>query len=76
MRIPGTQHGDWWSTNGLWIYAAVGSVAMASKYLITWRGRHVFNPANLGLVLAFVILGSERAEPLQSPGGGRSHRLS
>ena len=36
MRIPGTQHGDWWSTNGLWIYAAVGAVAMASKYLITW----------------------------------------
>ncbi len=65
MRIPGTQHGDWWSTNGLWIYAAVGTIAMVSKYLITWRGRHVFNPSNLGLVLAFLILGSERAEPLQ-----------
>jgi MFS transporter, putative metabolite:H+ symporter len=65
MRIPGTQHGDWWSTNGLWVYAAVGTVAMVSKYLITWRGRHVFNPSNLGLVLCFLILGSERAEPLQ-----------
>ncbi|HTR32693.1 MAG TPA: MFS transporter [Gaiellaceae bacterium] len=65
MRIPGTQHGDWWSTNGLWIYAAVGAVSMASKYLITWRGRHVFNPSNLGLVLCFLILGSTRAEPLQ-----------
>ena len=39
--------------------------SMASKYLITWRGRHVFNPSNLGLVLCFLILGSERAEPLQ-----------
>ncbi len=65
LRIPGTQHGDWWSTNGLWIYAAVAAVSMFSKYLITWRGRHVFNPSNLGLVLCFLILGSQRAEPLQ-----------
>ncbi len=65
MRIPGTQHGDWWSFHGVWIYAAVGAVAMASKYLIQFRGRHVFNPSNLALVLAFVILGSTRVEPLQ-----------
>ena len=38
---------------------------MASKYLIHCRGRHVFNPSNLALVLAFLILGSRRVEPLQ-----------
>ena len=65
MRIPGTPHGAWWSFNGVWIYAAVGVVAMASKYLIKFRGRHVFNPSNLALVLTFVILGSTRVEPLQ-----------
>ena len=38
---------------------------MLSKYLILFRGRHIFNPSNLGLVLCFLILGSSRAEPLQ-----------
>ena len=29
-----------------------------------WRGEHVFNPSNFGLVLCFLILGRSRAEPL------------
>jgi hypothetical protein len=37
---------------------------MASKYLIRWRGRHIFNPSNLGLVLAFVVLGPKYTEPM------------
>jgi ASPIC and UnbV/FG-GAP-like repeat/NQR2, RnfD, RnfE family len=65
MRIPGTEHGEWWSFRGVWIYSLVGAVAMASKYLIRWRGGHIFNPSNIALVLAFVILGSSRVEPLQ-----------
>src|SRR3984957_2747722 len=65
LRVPGTRHGDWWTFRGVWVYAAVGAVAMASKYLIHFRGKHVFNPANLALVLGFVILGSGRADPLQ-----------
>jgi hypothetical protein len=64
LRVPGTEHGDWWSTNGLWIYAAVAAGSLLSKYLIQFRGRHVFNPSNLGLVVCFLILGSSRAEPL------------
>ncbi len=65
LRVPGTRHGDWWTFHGVWVYAAVGAVAMASKYLIHFRGRHIFNPANFALVLAFLILGSGRADPLQ-----------
>jgi hypothetical protein len=65
LRIPGTQHGEWWSTNGLWIYSATAAVAMASKYLVKFRGRHIFNPSNVALVLTFVVLGSTRVEPLQ-----------
>jgi hypothetical protein len=63
LRVPGTFHGDWWSTHGVWIFVGVVAFSMASKYLIRWRGRHIFNPSNLGLVLAFVILGPAYTEP-------------
>ena len=63
LRVPGTFHGQWWSTRGIWIFIGVVAVSMASKYLIRWRGRHIFNPSNLGLVLAFVILGPRYTEP-------------
>jgi ASPIC and UnbV/FG-GAP-like repeat len=64
LRVPGTEHGDWWSMKGAWIFAATSAVALLSKYLIRVRGRHVFNPSNFGLVLCFLLLGSERADPL------------
>src|SRR5437763_13707054 len=63
LRTPGTLHGQWWSLQGIWIFVAVVAVAMASKYLIRWHGRHIFNPSNLGLVLAFVALGPQYTEP-------------
>ncbi len=64
LRVPGTEHGDWWSMHGWWIYAGTAAVSLLSKYLIRFRGRHVFNPSNFGLVLCFLLLGSTRAEPL------------
>jgi len=63
LRTPGTLHGQWWSLHGIWIFVAVVAISMASKYLILWRGRHVFNPSNLGLVIAFVALGPRFTEP-------------
>src|SRR2546423_3897826 len=63
LRTPGTLHGQWWSLQGIWIFVAVVAVAMASKYLIRWHGRHIFNPSNIGLVLAFVVLGPQYTEP-------------
>src|SRR5919201_1918013 len=63
LRVPGTFHGQWWSLHGTWIFVGVVAVSMASKYLIRWRGRHIFNPSNLGLVLAFVALGPQWTEP-------------
>ena len=65
LRVPGTEHGDWWSMNGWWIFAATSAVALLSKYLIRFRGRHVFNPSNFGLVPCFLLLGPERADPLE-----------
>src|SRR4051794_8737733 len=68
LRVPGTQHGDWWSLHGWWIFVGTAAVSLLSKYVITWgrgqRGSHVFNPSNIGLVLCFVALGRTRAEPL------------
>ena len=38
--------------------------ALLSKYVIAWRGQHVFNPSNIGLVVCFLALGRARVEPL------------
>jgi Na+-translocating ferredoxin:NAD+ oxidoreductase RnfD subunit len=64
LRVPGTLHGQWWSTHGIWIFIGVVAFGMATKYLIRWRGRHIFNPSNIALVLAFIVLGPTRTEPL------------
>jgi hypothetical protein len=64
LRVPGTLHGQWWSTHGIEIFIGVVALGMASKYLIRWRGRHIFNPSNVALVLAFFVLGPQHTEPL------------
>ena len=64
LRVPGTRHGDWWSLHGWWIYVGAAAVSLLSKYVIKWRGDHIFNPSNIGLVLCFLILGRGRADPL------------
>ena len=64
LRVPGTQHGDWWSLNGWWIFMGTAAFALLSKYLIKVGGSHVFNPSNIGLVVCFLLLGPEHAEPL------------
>jgi hypothetical protein len=76
LRVPGTEHGDWWSTNGWWIFAATAAVSLLSKYVIRLRGSHVFNPSNLGLVLCFLLLGPGRVEPLDFWWGPMSPALA
>lgn len=63
MRAPGTEHGDWWSLTGWWVFAGTAALAMASKYLIRSGGPHIFNPSNFALVVAFLVLGEARADP-------------
>ena len=65
LRVPGTEHGDWWSMNGWWIFAGTAAVSLLSKHLIQFRGGHIFNPSNFGLVLCFLLLGPELADPLE-----------
>ncbi|CAN5278749.1 hypothetical protein BH20ACT13_BH20ACT13_10160 [soil metagenome] len=76
LRVPGTEHGDWWSTRGWWIFAGTAAIALLSKYLVQFRGRHVFNPSNFGLVLCFLALGAERADPLEFWWGPMSPALA
>jgi len=64
LRVPGTQHGDWWSLHGWWIFVGTAAVSLLSKHLIQVGGGHIFNPSNIGLVLCFLALGRNRAEPL------------
>ncbi len=64
LRVPGTLHGQWWSLHGIEIFIGVVALGMATKYLIRWRGRHIFNPSNVALVVAFVALGPQHTEPL------------
>ena len=64
LRVPGTEHGDWWSMHGWWVFAGT-AVALLSKHLIQFRGGHIFNPSNFGLVVCFLLLGPELADPLE-----------
>jgi len=64
LRLPGNVHGDWWSFRGSGIYVATAGGALLSKYVIKWRGEHIFNPSNIGLVAVFLLLGRGRVEPL------------
>jgi Na+-translocating ferredoxin:NAD+ oxidoreductase RnfD subunit len=64
LRVVGTPPDDPWGTSALLPFAAVAGLSLLSKYVIRYRGSHVFNPSNVGLVVAFVVLGLTRVEPL------------
>jgi hypothetical protein len=64
MRLPDMTAGHPWSTYKWWMYSAVAGGSLITKYVIRDRGRHVFNPSNLGLMFVFLVLGSHFAEPL------------
>jgi len=64
LRVNGTEHGDWWSMHGWYIFAATAGLALVSKHLIRFRGRPVINPSNLGLVVCFLVLGTGVVNPL------------
>ncbi|MGH8916389.1 MAG: hypothetical protein ACRDZM_17970, partial [Acidimicrobiia bacterium] len=64
LRLVGQERGDHWTWDGWHIFAAVAAFSLLSKYVIRYRGSHLFNPSNVGLVVAFVVLGSDLIEPL------------
>ena len=44
---------------------AAGVIAIASKYFIRWRGKHIFNPANFGLVILSLLFSAAWISPGQ-----------
>ena len=64
LRVVGTPADDPWNTYDWYVFAGVAGFSLLTKYVIRYRGSHVFNPSNIGLVVAFVVLGSTRVEPL------------
>jgi Na+-translocating ferredoxin:NAD+ oxidoreductase RnfD subunit len=64
LRVVGTPPDDPWNTDAWYVFAGVAAFSLLTKYVIKYRGSHVFNPSNIGLVIAFVVLGSTRVEPL------------
>jgi hypothetical protein len=64
LRYVGTLPDDHWTFDGWYVFAAVAGLSLLTKYVIRYRGSHIFNPSNVGLVVAFLLLGSTRIEPL------------
>ena len=64
LRVPGTPLNDHWTTHAWYAFAGIAGFSLLTKYVIRYRGSHVFNPSNIGLVVAFIVFGSTRLEPL------------
>jgi hypothetical protein len=64
LRVVGTPPDDHWSTHAIGMFAIVAGLALLSKYAVRYRGAPLFNPSNVALVGAFLLLGSSRVEPL------------
>jgi hypothetical protein len=57
FRVGGTPHGDYWSLRGLHLFVFVTLISLLPKYLIRRNGRHIFNPSNIGLAWALLLIG-------------------
>ncbi len=57
LRASGTNHGDWWSLNGIQWFLLAGLVALLTKHFIRPEGRHLFNPSNIGIVWSLLVIG-------------------
>lgn len=42
-------------TNDAWLAALGAGIAIGSKFVLRWRGKHLFNPTNLALVVLMII---------------------
>jgi Na+-translocating ferredoxin:NAD+ oxidoreductase RnfD subunit len=64
LRASGTKHGDWWSLRGVQFFVLAAVVSLLAKHLIRpWRGKHLFNPSNVGIVATLLIIGPARVFP-------------
>ncbi|HVR98247.1 MAG TPA: RnfABCDGE type electron transport complex subunit D [Thermoanaerobaculia bacterium] len=52
-------------TNSLALAVIAAAVTIASKFLIRWRGKHLFNPTNFGIVAMMLATGQVWVSPGQ-----------
>lgn len=48
-----------------WVYALAAFVAIASKFIIRYKGKHIINPANFGIIASILITGQAWISPGQ-----------
>jgi Na+-translocating ferredoxin:NAD+ oxidoreductase RnfD subunit len=63
LRASGTEHGDWWSLNGIQYFVLACVLSLLSKYLVRPDGKHIFNPSNIGLVWVLLLIGPTKVFP-------------
>jgi len=51
--------------NSPWTLALAGGIAIGSKFLIRLKGKHIFNPANVGIIAAILLTGDAWVSPGQ-----------
>lgn len=51
--------------NSLWPLALASAIAIASKAVFRFRGKHFFNPSNLGIIAALALTGNSWVTPGQ-----------
>lgn len=51
--------------DSLWIHPLIAGIAIAAKFTLRISGKHVYNPANLGVILAIAVLPGAWASPGQ-----------
>ncbi len=42
--------------DSLWVHPLVAVLAIGAKFVIRWNGKHLYNPANLGVMIALLLL--------------------
>ena len=53
----------------VWTLVLGAFIAIASKFLLRVKGKHIFNPANIGIALAILLTGDAWVSPGQSGSG-------
>lgn len=51
--------------DSLWVHPLLASLVLSAKFVLRVRGKHLFNPANLGVILAIAVLPGAWASPGQ-----------
>ncbi|HEY7218623.1 MAG TPA: RnfABCDGE type electron transport complex subunit D [Candidatus Binatia bacterium] len=52
-------------TNSEFLWVVTAAVTIASKFVLKWRGKHIFNPTNFGIVAMLALSGEIWVSPAQ-----------